>query len=143
MVDYSYPKLASNWDAMILQCKILRLLDQYLGQDINLDGVSMTRDQAIIIFKNELTSQEKTKLDNFMAQNDAGLYPSSTTGYTRFAVLDVKRNLAKLESAVGGSKIVVIPVSPSKIELWVSGSLTTAQKNSLLKEYSNLASEVT
>lgn len=145
MFQYEYPKLSPNWNFWILQQKIFDALDTRPDTNDWLTGVSSGGDNIVIHTSRELTPDEKAKLNAVMADVNAGLYPSSQSGFTVFEIKDLYDAWKSLETALGIKIRYVFANVPRHdyVEVWVEGGLSVAVKKALQNAYANLIKEKT
>lgn len=140
-MQYEYPTLSKDWHIQILHMKILSTFAHIT--DLEFKGMSGCEETTIAFFSRDLTVDEKKTLDTLMSQQDAGLYPSSTAGYTVFTIDDILDSWKGLESALGKPIKWMFTNYPdhTKLEIWVEGTLTITDKSKLSNYYATLIKE--
>jgi len=145
IVEYEYPKLSPKWDYWILQIKIFDAFN--IRPDTNdwFCGFKGSETMICVLSARQLTAIEIIKLDTVMADINSGLYPTSLSGFTVFQIRDVYDMWKTIETALGVKIRYVFANIPRRdyIELWISGTLTIAQKNDIKTYYAGLISEKT
>ena len=140
MVEYEYPRLSELWDFWIITMNIERELGK------KPEYINSSTEKVFVAFKENLTDEEKTKLDAVMSDVNVGLYPSSTDGYTVFKIKDIWDYRTLIEQTV--TKKVkwlhfppALPDGSHVMELWIEGTLSTAEKKKCKDTYAGLISE--
>jgi len=138
--EYIYARLSEDWDFWIITMNIERELGKK-PKGISSSTINVT------IYIEDLTDEEKVKLDKLMSDVNVGLYPSSTEGYTIFKIKDIWDYRSIIERPIG-HRVMWLHLPPALpdgthiLELWVEGELTSVQKLLVERAYGSLISGV-
>jgi hypothetical protein len=136
MAEYKYPPIDRTtgfaWNAM-----------ERIEQEVGIRPTAMGDSSGFtfVNFSRELTTGEKAILDALMASNPT-LPP--TTGGTKFVIRDIWSQKSFIETQMGFPyKVYYSQSTPGsritdQIEIHFASTLTTAQRNKILTEYSKL-----
>jgi hypothetical protein len=135
-MEYKYPLIDRTqgyaWNAM-----------ERIEQEVGLRPTAMgdSGGSTFVSFSRELTTQEKTILDNLMASNPT-LPP--TAGGTKFIIRDIWTQKTLIQDQMGFPyKVFYSQSNPGsgvvdQVEIHFDQTLTTQQRNKILTEYAKL-----
>jgi hypothetical protein len=124
MYNYTYPNVAIT-DLGIVAVKIKRLLG------VSPTGLSDAGDRTDVMFADELTTQQKTNLDSFMAGTNLDVIPTTTNTVYRINTMDDIKTASGLD-------FDMYPTSDSGITLVFQKVLTSQEKNALKGAFANV-----
>jgi hypothetical protein len=143
MARYEYPKLDPEWHFWPLMIKVFKALGLPPTTHGLVEGFSSNAEVVWIDIARELTATEKENLDKLMARKDAGLYVDNQVGYTVFEIQDIFDAWGELELIVGKEIEYMYCNFPyhDKLEIWIKGELTPAEKRRFIDAYACLIKE--
>ena len=132
-VEYQYPVLNKNWHLYILTIKLK-------SEGFNVHHINSDTQKVWLVFENPLSDLEKSRLDTFMTNPEAGLYPQSQVGYTVFTIQDLYDAWEEIEKRTGIDIKWIFPNFPdhTKLEIWIEGGLTETQERELAEAFMRL-----